>query len=348
MPAVKLDSRIGLAAPLLALAALALWPVADRALVRCQIERRMRELDGAIAPKATAPASCAQLGGPRTLPPLREEPPLASWGSVGGCGAGGGAASGPGGGITWVGRNVTGGLLDTQCLTSQTFAQGNAFSTALARLGASPAQRWGAALYVPVLYKVGDVSVLGQTETARIAGFGDVSLEASRKLGPSGAHRLALIGSLPTGAHDAVRQGIVLPQHLQLGSGVLGATGQYQYTRDRDWGLMLLGGTLNYGGWQNDIGDRRAPSATASANLGYLVGPLVPSAGLTLFGKPMHDHERGADKPESRDPLFMVIPSIGFEWSSDYLALYLAGTLGLSHNGVESTTVGLGISSSLF
>jgi hypothetical protein len=346
MPAVKLACRIGFAAPLVALAALALWPVADRVLAGRQMERRLRDLAG--APATASRPLCASSVTARTLPPVREAPPLASWGSVGGCGAGGGSSSGPGGGITWVGRNVTGGLLDAQCLSSQTYAQGNAFSTFLGRFGASPRQRWGVALYVPVLYKVGDVSVLGQTQTARIAGFGDVSLEASRKIGISGAHRFAIIGNVPTGAHDAVRQGIVLPQHLQLGSGVLGATGQYQYTRDRDWGLMLLGGTINYGGWENSSGDRRAPSATASANLGYLLGPLVPSAGLTLFGKPAHDRERGADKAESRDPLFMVIPSVGFEWASDYVALYLAGTLGLSHHGVESTTVGLGISSSLF
>lgn len=345
---MKPTYRMALAALVLALAAVALWPIADRALARHEMRRRLRELDAIVARNPPPADRCGPTAERRTLPPVREEAPRASWGSIGGCGAGGGSSSGPGGAIIWVGRNVTGGLLDTQCLTSQTFARDNAFSTALARLGMSPAPGWGTALYVPVLYKVGDVSVLGQTKTARIAGFGDLSLEVSRKFGVSGTHRLALIGNLPTGAHDAIRQGIVLPQHLQLGSGVFGATGQYQHTRDRDWGLMLLGGTLNYGGWQNGIGDRRAPSATASANLGYIVGPLVPSAGLTLFGKPMHDRERGADKASSRDPLFMVIPSVGFEWASDYLALYFAGALGLSQNGVESTTLGLGVSSSLF
>ena len=348
MHAVRSTHRITLAAALLALAAVALWPLADRALARRWMAERLLALDAIVARNPVPPASCLSAPTARTLPPLRDKPPLASWGSIGGCGAGGGSSSGPGGGILWVGRNVTGGLVDAQCLTSQTFAKGNAFSTVLTRLGMSPAPRWGTALYVPILYKAGDVSVLGQSKTAHLAGFGDVSLEGSRKFGLSGAHRLSLIGSLPTGAHDAVRQGIVLPQHLQLGSGVLGATGMYQYTRDRDWGLVLLGATVNYGGWQNGIGDRRASSATANANVGYLLGPLVPSAGVTLFGKPMHDRERGVDKLSSRDALFMAIPSVGLEWSSDYLALYLAGTLGLSQNGVESTTLGIGLSSSLF
>ena len=204
------------------------------------------------------------------------------------------------------------------------------------------------ALYVPVLYKVGDVSVLGQTKTARIAGFGDVSLELSRKLGAAETHYLALIGSVPTGANEAVRQGIVLPQRLQLGSGVPGVTAQYQYTRDRDWGLMLFGGTMSYNGWHNSIGDYRAPTATASTHVGYILGRFVPSTGLTLFGKPLHDQERGADLAARSDPLLMLIPSLGLEWSTDYLALLLAGTVGLSYHGLESATVGFGISSSLF
>ena len=340
--------RSGLAASILVLAAIALVPVADRILARHQVRQQVRELERAAAHEKGTHPSCAAPEGPRPLLAVREEIPLASWGNIGGCGAGGGSASAPGGGIKWVGRNVTGGLLDVQCLPSETEAHGNWFSTVSTRLGVSPAQRWGLALYVPVLYKVGDVTVLGQTKTARIAGFGDLSFEVSRKLGISGSHYLALIGSAPVGAHDAVRQGIVLPQRLQLGSGVLGTTAQYQYTRDRDWGLMLLGGTVNYGGWQNDIGDWRAPSATASAHVGYLLGPLVPSAGLTLFGKPVHDRERGASRPESSDPLFMLVPGFGLEWSSDWVAFFLGATLGLSYHGLESTTVGLGVSSSLF
>jgi hypothetical protein len=348
MTAMMSPFRFAASALVLALAAVALYPVADRVLARRRALLQLHDLEQVVASKAAAPTSPEPLQAPASLLSLREEIPLASWGSIGGCGAGGGSSSGPGGGIKWVGRNVTGGLLDVQCLPSETLSHGNSFSTLLTRVGVSPTQRWGLALYAPVLYKVGDVTVLGQTKTARIAGFGDFNLEVSRKLGRTGAHLLSLIASTPVGAHDAVRQGIVLPQYLQLGSGVLGATAQYQYTRDRDWGLMLMGGTINYGGWENSISDWRAPSATASTHVGYILGPLVPSAGLTLFGKPVHDRERGADRPESKDPLFMMVPALGLEWSSDWVAFFLAGTLGLSVHGLESTTVGLGVSSSLF
>lgn len=345
---MKSHLRFAAAALVLGLAAIALFPVADRLLARRQVLQQLHELEAAVAQEMTVHSAYTTSERPISLLPVREEIPLASWGNIGGCGAGGGSASTPGGGIKWVGRNVTGGLLDVQCLPSETFAHGNRFTTVVTRLGVSPTQRWGLALYAPVLYKVGDVTVLGQDKTARIAGFGDFSFELSRKFGATGTHLFSLIASAPLGSYDAIRQGIVLPQRLQLGSGVLGATAQYQYTQDRDWGLVLLGGSITYGGWENSIGDYRAPSATASAHAGYILGPLVPSAGLTLFGKPVHDRERGASRPDSSDPLFMLVPSLGLEWSSDWIAFFLAGTVGLSYNGLESTTLGFGISSSLF
>jgi hypothetical protein len=273
---------------------------------------------------------------------------LASWQTVGGCGAGGGSASSPGGGIKWVGRSVTGGLLDTQSLFTQTFSHASRFTTLSVRMAGSPVPRLGLALTVPILYKAGDVAVLGENRRAALSGFGDLSLEASYKLGAIASHQLSLFVSAPTGSADAVRQGVVLPQHLQLGSGVPGVVAQYEHTRDHDWGLMLLGGTVSYAGWTNDIGDYRAPSATAYAHLGYLVGPWVPSAGLTLFAKPIHDRERGADRPDAVDPLVMLVPSFGLEWSTPWIALLPAATVGLSYNGLESVSVGLGVSSSLF
>jgi hypothetical protein len=279
---------------------------------------------------------------------FRAEPALASWGTIGGCGAAGGSASSPGGGIKWVGRNVTGGLVDAQALTTQTYAQGNRFGAVTTRLGTNPTSRLGLALNVPVLYKTGQVTVLGTTKDTGLAGFGDLSVEASYKLGGIGAHQVMVVGNAPTGAWDAVREGVVLPQHLQLGSGVPGVSAQYQYTRDRDWGLVLVGAAASWAGWENDLGDWRSPSATAFAHVGYMLGPWVPSAGLTLFAKPKHDRERGAERPASRDPRLMVVPSLGIEWSSAWLAVLPAATFGLSPNGVESITFGVGVSSSLF
>jgi hypothetical protein len=336
MPPMKRLPALGMAALIAALAATALLPAADRTLARWRADRVL-----ATIPLQTG---AALVVGPVALPAER---PLASWSTIGGCGAGGGSASAPGGGIRWIGRNVTGGLIDAQALTTLTYASGNQFTTVAARIAASPTFRWGVALDVPVLYKVGDVTLLGITRTAKISGFGDLSLEVSYKLGAIATHQLMLVASAPTGSSDAVRKGVVLPQHLQLGAGVPGLTAQYQHTQDHDWGLVLLGGTVSYAGWENAIGDFRSPSATAFAHLGYLLGRWVPSAGLTLFGKPWHDRERGARRAFS-DPVFMLVPSVGLEWSRDWIAVLPAATVGLSPAGFESVSLGIGVSSSLF
>jgi hypothetical protein len=333
---------VGLAVGL-GLVAAALAPTLDRAAARRAREQTLGRVEVRLEGRRTA-------GGLATLalPLAAPRASLASWSRIAGCGAAGGSASGPGGGIKWIGRNVTGGVLDAQVLSSQTYAQGNQLTSLSTRLAVSPRPRLGLALNVPILYKAGEVAVLGLSKPARIAGFGDLSLEASYRLGAIASHQLMVTLSAPTGSADAVRQGVVLPQHLQLGSGVPGAVAQYEHTRDQDWGLVVVGGTLGYGGWENDIGDYRAPSATAYAHVGYLLHRWVPSAGLTLFGKPWHDRERGADRPADRDPLVMLVPSVGLEWSNDWLALMPAATVGLSSNGVESVSLGLGVSSSLF
>jgi hypothetical protein len=312
-------------------------PAARRTLERHRLNGR---LDAVSArPAAGLPA----------LPlPAAAPAGLASWTTIAGCGAGGGSASGPGGGIKWIGRNVTGGTVDAQLLSTQTYAQGNQFTSVSTRLAFGFAQRFALALNVPIVLKSGEVAVLGLTRDAQIAGFGDVSVEGSYRFGAIGAHQLLLTLTAPTGSADAVRQGVVLPQHLQLGAGVPGVTMQYEQTRDQVWGLVLFGGTASYNGWENDIGDFRAPSATAYAYAGYLLDRWVPSAGLTVFGKPVHDRERGADRPGDRDPLVMLVPSIGMEWSNAWIAVLPAATLGLSYNGFESVSIGVGVSSSVF
>ena len=326
------------------LVSLAAMPALHTALGRREAERRLDALQ-ACAPlglRLEGPAAIGRFLG--TGRPFG----LATWATVGGCGAGGGSASAPGGGIKWIGRNVTGGAVDAQVLSTQTYAQGDQFTSLSTRLAFSPAQRLGLALNVPIVRKAGEVTVLGLTRGANISGFGDVSVEGSYRFGAIGAHQVMLTLAAPTGSADAVRQGVVLPQHLQLGSGVPGVTAQYEHTRDQVWGLLLFGGTASYNGWENDIGDFRAPSATAYAHVGYLLDRWAPSAGLTLFGKPIHDRERGAGRPGDRDPLFMLVPSVGLEWSNDWIAVLPAATVGLSPDGFQSVSIGLGLSSSVF
>lgn len=331
----------GIAATLvlgIAVAVLAVPPLLERGWARARVQRRL----AAISPAAYAPDRW------RVRLPAEAPAGLAAWTSIGGCGAAGSSASGAGGGIQWVGRNVSGGLVDAQVLTTETRSHGNRLVSVASRLRTDLGPHLGIALNVPIVYKVGEVSVLGMTKEARIAGFGDLSCELAYKFGRIAQHQLMLTASAPTGASDAVRQGVVLPQHLQLGAGTPGLTLQYQHTRDQDWGLLLVGGTVGYPGWENAIGDYRAPSATAYVHAGYIWGPFVPAAGLSLFAKPVHDRERGAVRPADRDPRFMLVPSLSWEWSSDLLALLPAATIGLSPAGVESVSIGLGVATSLF
>jgi len=331
----------------------ALVPLYDRSVARRQARQAVssvRDLldhagqDGRRATKVT----CPELEGASLLRLQRRWPALASWENVGGCGAGGGSSSGAAGGAKWIGRGVSGGVLDLQCLATMAYSHDNYFLTFNTRLGTSVLEKWVFGVSVPILYKIGDVDVLGQQKTASIAGFGDLSLEISHKLGLTNASLLTFSVSVPTGSSDAVRQGVVLPQHLQMGSGVPGASVELGHTIDRDWGLVVTGGSLSFGGWENSIGDFRSPGVTAFAHAGYILGPLVPSAGLTLFGKFIHDEERGADKPDEDDPLLLIIPNLALEWSADWLALLLYSSASFSYNGFEGISVTLGVSTSLF
>jgi hypothetical protein len=334
----------------LALCAVALVPLGDRLLARrhaAEAVRAAREHLGSSRDgdglRHVACQPCAE----ELLRLRTTAATLASWGNVGGCGVGGGASSSTAGGAKWIGRGVTGGRFDLQCLTSESFMPLRGYFTGVnTRIATGRLfEKWVLGVNVPILYKRRDVEVLGVQKTATIPGFGDIGLEVTRKLGITNSSLVTLMLSAPTGAYDAQRAGIVLPQQLQLGSGVLGATGLFEHTFDRDWGLIVAGGTFTYGGWTNGIGDYRAPSFAGYTYLGYTLGPFVPSAGVTLLAKVGHDRERQRDLD---DALFISMFSLAVEWSIDWLAVLLSGTLPVSYHGVEGGTITLGVSTSVF
>jgi hypothetical protein len=94
------------------LLAAGLYPLAHRVVER---SRQMARVDRLQFPGRIGVATVG-LGGRVE----RLEPVLASWQDVGGCGVGGG----PGavrGGVRWIGRNVTGGLVGFEAITSAAF-----------------------------------------------------------------------------------------------------------------------------------------------------------------------------------------------------------------------------------
>ena len=108
---------------------------------------------------------------------------------------------------------------------------------------------------------------------------------------------------------------------------------------------MIVGGSASWGGQENSIGDFRSSSGGMFAHAGYLMGPLVPAMGISLTAKLDHDRERFKDLD---DKLYTAGLSASLEWSSDYLALLAGGLVALSPDGMESWSLALGISSSLF
>jgi hypothetical protein len=353
----------------LALVAISFYPLADDWLARRATHRTLDRVAAEIAGARRAGLELPPLQrlrcGQGTLRLVQIDPPLASWGNVGGCGAGGGAGGGTGGCPKWVGRGVSGGLLDVQTQACPGLAKGNVFNTFNTRFGTSALfQKWSFGLTVPLLYKIGDVQVptstLGVTneEQAQIAGFGDIGLEITRKLGITNSHMVTLTINAPTGSYDAIRQGVFLPPQLQLGSGVLGLSGLYEYTMDRDWGFMLFGANAGYSGWENSVGGFRGSSAGGYVHLGYLLGPFVATAGVTLTGKFEHDREHDPDygpdeqvslaRSNDDDPLLLITPDVGIEWSTDYLALLLTAAPTLSYNGYDGISFSLGLQTSLF
>lgn len=338
--------RAGFVALVLILCGAALAPFLRRAAERREAGHKLEQAARRVAPTSD-PQSCRRLAAAWLLRPV-----LASWGDVGGCGVGGAATTG--GGIKWVGRGVTGGLIDIQCTASQSFypdgAEQLTFST---RLAHNLTPKWTLAANIPFRYNVEEVlDASDETRTAHLPGFGDVGLEVTRKLGITNAHSLTLSASFPSGAHDAVRHGVVLPQRMQLGNGTVSAGMIYEHTRDAVWGIMIFGGNLFYNGWENQIaesvsgGDFRGPTASAYMHLGYILGPFVPSAGLTVTGRFMDDRERGIGIGA---PWAMIVPNLTIEWSSDWVALLLSASLPLSfENGIENWLVGVGVQTSLF
>ncbi|MDQ3003044.1 MAG: hypothetical protein M3Y08_17500 [Fibrobacterota bacterium] len=184
----------------------------------------------------------------------------AFWNNIGGCGSsGGGAAAGAG---KWVGRGVSGGLVDLELLTNQTiggdylysnFGPSFTFHTPAFptyTLGLSMAFKSNAFEYEG--YKVSED--LTSRQPRHTGGFGDLGLSFNRLLGNENEHSLGLSVSLPTGQHDIKRlhfkgQNIeeddvrYMNPFVQPGSGLYNLGLSYEWTKTKDWGLLVFGGS---------------------------------------------------------------------------------------------------------
>lgn len=309
--------------------------------------RLARRLDAIGARESPSPARTyvSEWGaaGPALLLRInRLGPQLASWKSVGGCGAGSGVGIG---GIKWVGRNVTGGLVAAQSQANYTrFADGHVYSVNN-QLNVDLGEKWRAGVVIPYLYKLArdpaglDRDMRGFDVSNQ--GLGDINALVTRRLGPINATSLTLSIGFPTGTSRAEYNPMVfLRQDFQLGAGSFSGAALIDHTIDNLWGPVVVGGVASYPGKESQVQNYRAPSGTVYAYAGYLLGPFVPAAGLSAAGYLGRDRDRGF--PSER-PLYLAAVNGSLEWSNDWVALLGGVSFPFSTGGAQPWTVGLGL-----
>jgi hypothetical protein len=312
-----------------AMSAAALFPaLSHRAAVRTaarRVDALSKALSGPAAEHRLRSTSLDPISQARLA---RLGPLLASWETVGGCGAG--ASTGTGGGIKWVGRNVTGGLfhVEQQGAYLHTDYGYNYISSTLITHDLDA--NWNVGVSVPYLYKFMRNPV-GLGFDVVNQGPGDVALLGTRHFGAIRDWSSTLTIGLPTGTHDAYIRtpDNLLPQDRQLGLGphsttFVTASVLVDHTIDRDWGPTVLGGMANWRGGTNELKSTRVPNATVYAYSGYLLGPLVPALGVSMTGSAGHDVDRTMVQTT---PLFSVAANASLEWSSDWVAVILGGSV---------------------
>jgi hypothetical protein len=270
---------------------------------------------------------------------------LASWETIGGCGAGSSVGTG---GIKWIGRNVSGGLLGVQVQANFTPAHDYQSHSStgfgyvvLNQVGTDVGQKWRVGVIIPYVYKfMKNPVALGFDVSNR--GLGDINALVTRRLGAINDTAVTLSIGFPTGTYDAgLSPGSPFTQDRQLGAGTFSGTALVDHTIDNTWGPSVLGGVLSYPGGENAIKNYRSPYATVYAFAGYLLGPFVPAAGLSATR--YWDHDRDATVPSGR-PMTLAAVNTSIEWSNSYVALLAGFSQPFSQNGLEPWTAGLGVS----
>ncbi len=168
------------------------------------------------------------------------------WACVGGCGAGGSGGSG-GATAKWIGRGVSGGLLDFQGIYSSTAMKSTSVNDMDLRFSIKPTYTSILALTFPFASKSGSLqaeSNLPPVTGLINNGLGDVRLDFINAFGLSGDLSYDFTLTVPTGSFTATtgpdngKQ--YLPTSLQLGSGVYNLSLDLGKTIDRDKGMILL------------------------------------------------------------------------------------------------------------
>jgi hypothetical protein len=178
-------------------------------------------------------------------------------------------------------------------------------------------------------------------------GWGDVAVLLTRRLGPINATTVTASIGIPTGGHAAAdARGSVLRQDKQMGHGKLTAGLIVDHTFDNLWGPVVIGGTVDYRGGENERGAYRSPAGSLYSYAGYLLGPFTPAFGLTFNHFRSEDRDNGFPQPR---PGSTVAVNASLEFATEYIAFLLGGSQPFDLKGARQPwLVGLGASISPF
>jgi hypothetical protein len=174
------------------------------------------------------------------------------WACVGGCGAGGSGGAG-GATVKWVGKGVSGGLIDVQEVYSSTATKKSNTNALETRLSFRPTYTSTLALTIPVLSKNGTMqtSTASDEKTGIVNnGLGDIRIDFQNSFGLSGEFSYSVTLAIPTGdwsstiGRDASKQ--FMPANLQLGSGLYSLALDLGYTQDFDDAMLLVDATYSH------------------------------------------------------------------------------------------------------
>jgi hypothetical protein len=328
MPAMcSRRNRPGLAWSVLALLAVAL-PLGQRLSTRRELARRLDQV-ALVDPSGSFSVDLA-------IAP--SGPLLASWHTVGGCGSG--ATTGAGGGVKWIGPATSGGFFNV--MTQATYMGINAATRQEHHLYVNSlitkdlSEKWNVGLSVPLVYKYLR-DPYGLNIDLSNSGLGDIYLQATRRLGAINDTLLTAALGLPTGKYDQLYKNTPLRQHQQLGFGRVAASVTLDHVMDELWGMMVVGASGAWRGGENSLSNYRAPSGSAYGYVGYYLGKLVPSVGLSLTGLPAHDRDRSQDEATG---LFIAAPSVALEWGTDWIAFMAGASFPYQYDGITKNSEG--------
>ncbi|MDB5051046.1 MAG: hypothetical protein JWO30_4117 [Fibrobacteres bacterium] len=256
----------------------------------------------------------------REIPTLRnatgEE--VAVWNNIGGCGSsGGGAAAGAG---KWVGRGVSGGLVDLEILQNETIGGDYLYSAMASTFTfhspSHPNYTLGLSMglkhneYEFEGYKAGED--LTSRQQRNTGGFADLGLSFNRIFGNENEHSVGLSVSLPTGQHDIKRFLLKGPvtgntyddirwanPFVQPGSGLYNLGLSYEWTKTKDWGLLVFGGSYTAAFAWDNMGCRDEGPETKSVNDRVLSCQAASPSALTYKVWELKHQPWGDPNPDS-------------------------------------------------